>query len=137
VRLLIADDDRELACAMASYLRHGNNTIVSTVTTGGVDVLRSVKRFDPDVILMDIHMPRLNGVTLCRHILSSRPDVRIILISGVLHPEHPFVAESGAAGFVAKPVRLAELQRVFEEIVQRQPAPPLSEAPSLHVSSSS
>ncbi len=122
VRLLIADDDRELACAMASYLRHGNQAIISTVTTGGVDVLRSVKQFDPDVILMDIMMPKLNGLTVCRHILSSRPQVRIILLSGVLHSGHPFITESGAAGFVAKPVRLAELQRVFEEIIQHQPA---------------
>jgi CheY-like chemotaxis protein len=122
VRLLIADDDRELACAMASYLRHGNNAIISIVTTGGVDVLRSVKRFDPDVILMDIVMPKLNGLTLCRHILSSRPAVRIILLSGTLHGGHPFVAESGAAGFVAKPVRLAELQRVFDDITLHQPA---------------
>ncbi|MDD5348595.1 MAG: response regulator [Chthoniobacteraceae bacterium] len=128
MRLLIADDDRELACAMASYLRHSNNAIISTVTTGGVDVLRSVKLFDPDVILMDILMPRLNGLTVCRHILSTRPDVRIILLSGVLHSGHPFVAESGAAGFVAKPVRLAELQRVFDEIIPREAAASASPA---------
>ena len=123
VRLLIADDDRELACAMASYLRHCNDTIVSTVTTGGVDVLRNVAQFEPDVILMDIAMPKLNGLTACRHILSRRPGVRIILISGTLNREHPFVVESGAAAFLSKPVRLAELQRVFEEIVaSRVPA---------------
>jgi len=117
VRLLIADDDRELACAMASYLRHCNEAVVSTVTTGGLDVLRSVNRFDPDVILMDILMPKLNGLTICRHILSRRPDVRIILLSGTLHPDHPFVAESGASAFLAKPVRLMELQRGIQEIV--------------------
>jgi len=117
VRLLIADDDRELACAIASYLRHCNDAIVSTVTTGGVDVLHSVGRFDPDVILMDIVMPKLNGLTICRHILSRRPEVRIILLSGTLHRDHPFVIESGASAFVAKPVKLAELRRVFEEIV--------------------
>ena len=120
MRLLIADDDRELACAMASYLRHCNDTIVSTVTTGGVDVLRSVTLFDPDVILMDIAMPKLNGLTACRHILSRRPEVRIILISGTLNSEHPFVRESGAVAFLSKPVRLAELQRVFEEIVSHR-----------------
>ena len=122
VRLLIADDDRELACAMASYLRHCNGTIVSTVTTGGVDVIRCAAQFEPDVILMDIAMPKLNGLTACRHILSRRPEVRIILISGALHADHPFVTESGAAAFLAKPVRLAELQRVFEEIVSHRAA---------------
>lgn len=102
---------------MASYLRHCNGAIVSTVTTGGVDVLRSAAQFEPDVILMDIAMPKLNGLTACRHILSRRPEVRIILISGTLHNDHPFVVESGAAAFLSKPVRLAELQRVFEEII--------------------
>jgi len=117
VRLLIADDDRELASAMASYLRHCNAAVVSTVTTGGLDVLRDVERFSPDVILMDIVMPRLNGLTICRHILSRRPQMRIILLSGTLHSGHPIVVESGATAFLAKPVRLAQLQRVLEEIV--------------------
>ena len=108
---------------MASYLRHCNGTIVSTVTTGGVDVLRSAARFEPDVILMDILMPKLSGLTICRHILSRHPGVRIILLSGTLHRDHPMVLESGAAAFLAKPVRLAELQRVFEETVaHRTPA---------------
>lgn len=103
---------------MASYLRHGNQAIISTVTTGGLDVLRSVSQFDPDVILMDIMMPRLNGLTLCRHILSRHPDVRIILLSGALGIESPFLAESGATAFLAKPVKLAELQRVFTEVTR-------------------
>ena len=120
MRLLIADDDRELACAMASYLRHCNGTIVSTVSTGGVDVIRCAAQFEPDVILMDIAMPKLNGLTACRHILSRHPEVRIILLSGALQSDHPFVIESGASAFLAKPVRLAELQRVFEEIVSHR-----------------
>lgn len=115
MRLLIADDDRELACAIASYLRHGNQAVISTVTTGGLDVLRSVSQFDPDVILMDIMMPRLNGLTLCRHILSRRPDVKIILLSGALGIESPFLAESGATAFIPKPIKLSELQRVFQD----------------------
>ena len=107
---------------MASYLRHCNGTIVSTVTTGGVDVIRCAAQFEPDVILMDIAMPKINGLTACRHILSCHPAVQIILMSGALHREHPLVAESGASAFVAKPVRLAELQRVFEEIVRHRAA---------------
>ncbi|MEI6561634.1 MAG: response regulator [Verrucomicrobiota bacterium] len=122
MRLLIADDDRELACAMASYLRHCNGTIVSTVTTGGVDVIRCAAQFEPDVILMDIAMPKLNGLSACRHILSCHPQMQIILISGTLHRGHPLVTESGAAAFLSKPVRLAELQRVFEEIVSHRAA---------------
>ena len=119
MRLLIADDDRELASAMASYLRHCNEAVVSTVTTGGVDVLRNVERFHPDVILMDVMMPRLNGLTICHHILSCRSQTRIILLSGILDATHPLVVQSGATAFVSKPVKLAELRRVVEEVVGR------------------
>jgi two-component system response regulator MprA len=119
VRLLIADDDRELASAMASYLRHCNEAVVSTVTTGGVDVLRNVERFHPDVILMDVMMPRLNGLTICRHILSCCSHTQIILLSGILSATHPLVVQSGAAAFLPKPVKLAELRRVVEEVVER------------------
>ena len=119
---MIADDDRELACAIASYLRHSNEAIVSTVTTGGLDVIRHVDRFNPDVIVMDITMPRLDGISTCRHILSNRPDARIILLSGAMNYENPLIAQSGAVAFLSKPVRLAELQRILQKILSEMTA---------------
>ena len=107
---------------MASYVRYCNEEVVATVTTGGVDVVRSVDRFQPDIILMDIVMPRLNGLTVCHHILSRHPQTKIILFSGKLNAEHPFVTASGAAAFLSKPVKLAELRRVIEEIVKAKTA---------------
>ena len=104
---------------MASYLRYCNEAVVSTVTTGGVDVLRNVERFHPDVILMDVMMPRLNGLTICRHILSCCSHTQIILLSGILSATHPLVVQSGATAFLPKPVKLAELRRVVEAVVER------------------
>ena len=118
MRVLIADDDRELASAIASYVRHCNENVVATVTTGGIDVAHSVERFMPDIILMDIVMPRINGLTICHHILSRFPKTRIILFSGKLHARHPDVISSGASAFLSKPIKLAELRRVMEEIVK-------------------
>ena len=117
MRVLIADDDRELASAIASYVRHCNEDVVATVTTGGLDVIRSVDRFQPDIIIMDIMMPRLNGLTICHHILSRFPQTRIILFSGKLDATHPYVLNSGATAFLAKPVRLDALKTVLEGIV--------------------
>ena len=122
MRVLIADDDRELASAIASYVRYCNEDVVATVTTGGVDVLRNVERFQPDIVLMDIVMPRINGLTICSHILSRAPRLKIILFSGKLTALHPCVVNSGAAAFLEKPVRLAELRRVLESIVREAKA---------------
>jgi len=103
---------------MASYVRYCNEEVVATVTTGGVDVIRNVDRFQPDIILMDIMMPRLNGLTICHHILSRYPQTKIVLFSGKLDAEHPYVVASGATAFLAKPVKLAQLRRVLEDIVK-------------------
>jgi two-component system response regulator MprA len=122
VRVLIADDDRELASAIASYVRYCNEDVVATVTTGGVDVLRNVERFQPDIVVMDIVMPRINGLTICHHILSRYPRLKIILFSGKLNAEHPYILNSGAAAFLSKPVKLAELRRILETIVREAKA---------------
>ena len=107
---------------MASYVRYCNGEVVATVTTGGIDVLRSVDRFKPDIVLMDIMMPRLNGLTVCHQILSRRPEAKIILFSGKYSAEHPTVMASGATAFLAKPVRLSELRKVIDQIVTARTA---------------
>ena len=139
MRVLIADDDRELASALASYVRHCNEEVVATVTSGGIDVVKNVDRFQPDVIVMDIMMPRLNGLTVCHHILSRFPHTKIVLCSGKLSADHPYVTSSGAVAFLPKPVRLSEMKEVFNGIVRGtlqplfpacgpEPAPPPSVA---------
>ncbi len=121
MRVLIADDDRELASALASYVRHCNEEVVATVTSGGIDVVKNVDRFQPDIIVMDIMMPRLNGLTVCHHILSRFPQTKIILFSGKLTADHPYVTASGAVAFLAKPIRLIELKQVLDSLVHDSP----------------
>lgn len=131
VRVLIADDDRELALAISSYLRHCNEEVVATVTTGGLDVVRNTHRFQPDVIIMDIMMPRLNGLTVCHHILSRFPNTKIILFSGKLDADHPLVVNSGAAAFLKKPVKLAELSELIGKILTCPPPKPVTNEQSV------
>ncbi len=116
MRVLIADDDREFASALASYVRHCNEEVVATVTSGGIDVVKNVDRFQPDVIVMDIMMPRLNGLTVCHHILSRFPETRIILCSGKLTADHPYVTRSGAVAFLPKPVPFSAMRQLFERL---------------------
>jgi DNA-binding response OmpR family regulator len=116
VRILIGDDDRALAATMSTFVEHCGHRVVATITSGGLDVLYAYDRYQPDVVVMDVMMPRFNGFTICHAILSKRPDAKIILMSGRLSADHPFVLNSGACRFLRKPMRLARLREAIEEI---------------------
>lgn len=114
MKVLIADDERELALAFATFLESiGHETCC--VVTGGLDVLAAYDRFAPDVVIMDILMPRFNGITISHALVSKNPRVKIVLISGKLDGDHPFIASSGAMRFLAKPVQFADLKKVLDE----------------------
>lgn len=74
---------------------------------------------------MDIMMPRLNGLTVCHHILSRFPNTKIILFSGKLDADHPHIINSGATAFLKKPVKLADLSEIIGKIVKQSTPPPL------------
>lgn len=123
MKVLIADDERDLAHAFAAFLETlGHETCC--VVTGGLDVLAAYDRFAPDVVLMDILMPRFNGITVSHALVSKNPNVKIVLISGKLEGGHPFIASSGARRFLAKPVRFSELQKVIEQFEPACPPVP-------------
>lgn len=114
MKILIADDERELAVAYAAFLENiGHETC--TVVTGGLDVLAAYDRFHPEVVILDILMPRFNGITVSHALISKNPRVKIILISGKLERDHPFIASSGAARFLAKPVQFSDLKAALDE----------------------
>lgn len=113
MRVLIADDDRDVAATLALFLEECGHE-VGVVTTGGLDVIHFYSRFQPDAVIMDVMMPRFNGITTSHALLSKDPKARLILMSGKLSGEHPFIATSGAARFVAKPLHLDEIKALLE-----------------------
>ena len=80
---------------------------VVEVVGSGLDAIQAYTRHKPDVVLMDYRMPRLNGATACRMIVSKDPDARIILISGTAVADE--LADCRAIAILKKPVGLDEL----------------------------
>jgi DNA-binding response OmpR family regulator len=114
MRVLIADDDRELAEALAAYVEECGHEVVGTITGGGLNVIQAFARYEPDVVLLDIMMPRFNGLTVCHALLSRKPNAKIIFVSGHVGGNHPFVSGCGAAAYLQKPVSLAELRAALD-----------------------
>lgn len=127
MRILIADDDRDLASAIAEYVRELNHEVVDKVTGGGVAVIQSFARHLPDVVLLDIMMPRCNGLTVCHAIKSRSPETKIIFMSGKVEGDHPFVANCNANGYIQKPVLLNDLRKALDALYQETEAAPPSE----------
>ncbi len=116
MRILLADDERQLAASLAEYFSKAGHE-VCTVTTGGLDVLPAYDRFRPDVVLMDIMMPRFNGITISHALLSRNPAIKLVLCSGSLPPDHPFIARAGACHFLEKPFPFSKALAVLEGLV--------------------
>jgi DNA-binding response OmpR family regulator len=131
MRILVADDDRDLADALAEFVRECNHEVVDKVTGGGLAVIQSFARHNPDVVLLDIMMPRFNGITVCHALLSRKPDTKIIFMSGKVESDYPFLAGCGATAYLQKPVLLDSLRvllNTLSGIGADQPATPGEES---------
>lgn len=116
MRILIAEDEKVLAEALADFVREHHHEVVATVTSGGLDVIHQYNRFHPDLVIMDIMMPKFNGFTVCHALLSRDPAAKVVLLSGRLNHDHPFVANTGAIGFLSKPADFSKLERILDQI---------------------
>ncbi len=116
MRVLIADDDRDMAAALTVLVEECGHEVVAAVTGGGLAVIQAFARHEPDAVLLDIMMPRFNGLTVCHALLSRKPDAKIIFISGKIDGSHPFVSGCGAAACLQKPVSLDALRSTLDTV---------------------
>jgi CheY-like chemotaxis protein len=115
VRVLIADDEKGVATVLADLVRSCDHDVVEVVHSG-LDAIRSYHRHNPDVVLMDFSMSRLNGLTACRNILCSDPKAKIVFLSGMILATHLTPEYSGAVAFLQKPVAREHLQTVLTQL---------------------
>lgn len=108
--VLVVDDDAGMRDVLESILATENVSVHTAVD--GKDALEKALALKPDLILLDINLPKLNGLTFCRAIRAGR-DTRntpVIIVSSLTAHEHlEECMEAGADDFVGKPFRMEEL----------------------------
>lgn len=109
MRVLVADDQKGVGTSIADLVRACNHEVVEVVGSG-FDAIQAYQRHQPDVVLLDYYMPRLNGATACRNILARDANARVVLVSG--SPHHDF-AGLGAVAVLSKPVTLEHLNALL------------------------
>jgi two-component system, chemotaxis family, chemotaxis protein CheY len=126
MRILIADDQKDVGRSLADLVRFCNHQVVGIVASG-LDAIQAYARYHPDLVLMDHRMPKLNGATACRNILSKDPAARVILVSAWSPSDD--ASASGAIAMLPKPVSLEQLDAALNRVAETLPALSPAEMP--------
>ncbi len=121
MRVLIADDQKGVGVTLAALVESCGHQVVQVVGSG-LEAIQAYTRLRPDVVLMDFSMPRLNGATASRMILSQHPDAKIVIVTAAAGTAG--LANTGAIAILAKPVDLDKLYGALYDAAPRRPAPP-------------
>jgi CheY-like chemotaxis protein len=100
-RVLIADDFPDLMTAIGRLLE-GDCQVVGSVDDGGA-LLEAATRLQPDLIVLDLNIPTVNGLQACRQIIRANPHIKVILVTADMDSTIMRLAlEAGASAFIAK-----------------------------------
>ncbi|MEV5959633.1 response regulator transcription factor [Streptomyces sp. NPDC051987] len=120
IRVLLADDQSLVRAGFRALLDAQPDIEVAGEAADGEEALRKVRELRPDAVLMDIRMPRLDGLAATRRITGAPdlPDVRVVMLTTFELDEYVFEAiRSGASGFLVKHTEPDELVRAVRAVV--------------------
>ena len=118
-RILLADDHALVRQGIRSLLAGIADFEVVGETANGREALKLIRALTPDIVLMDISMPELNGLDATAHALRAQPHLKVIILS--MHATEAYVLEAlraGAAGYLLKDAEAAELERAIRTVAR-------------------
>lgn len=122
IRTVVVDDDRVLRALARAHLEvHGGFKVVGEAADGAEGV-EEVQRRRPDLVLLDLNMPGLDGFAALPRILEARPGTLVIVHSALDAPDAPLRCRAlGAVGFLAKQAGLADLPERVLRVLREAP----------------
>jgi DNA-binding NarL/FixJ family response regulator len=122
MRLLIADDHPLFRDGLRSLLEARGIDVVGEAKNGR-EAVEQVHRLRPDVVLMDLSMPELNGLAATRLLSADYPEVKVVILTASEDDADLFEAiKSGAQGYIFKNLDSAEFFRLLEGVARGEPA---------------
>jgi DNA-binding NarL/FixJ family response regulator len=103
VRVLLVDDDRDFLESLRPLIEHQPVLTVAGTADNGLDAIELADELDPDAVVIDLHMPIVDGVTAVARLRKDHPNLCLIALTGDPAPElHQAVTEAGADAVLMK-----------------------------------
>ena len=119
IRILLADDHEILRTGLCALIEQQDSFEVVGQAGNGIEAVRLARKLTPDVVLMDLGMPDLNGIDATRQILETNPKIKIIALS--MHTDSRMVdriLRAGALGYILKESAFEELTQAIRTIIK-------------------
>lgn len=117
LRIVIADDHRLVLGALKRTLEDDDGFTVAGVTSSSTEIFGLVERLRPDIVLLDIHMPRPDGLECLDRIRAAYPEIKVVLISaGADAQEIQSALRRGAAGYLVKSINPADIPAALRQV---------------------
>ncbi|POP31824.1 hypothetical protein C3B58_14730 [Lactonifactor longoviformis] len=121
IRVMIVEDEPIIRMGIASVLPWDEiDCEVVALAENGVDGLEKAKSFQPQLVISDIRMPKMDGLSMIETLVSANPDIQVILLTGYKEFEYAQRAISfGVSNYILKPVDQDELLEVVKELAEK------------------
>jgi DNA-binding NarL/FixJ family response regulator len=121
IRILIADDHKIVSDGLKALLEAQAEMTIVGQAVNGRDAVKLAHKLNPDMIIMDVAMPELNGLEAVRQILSEHPHIKVIALS--MHADRRYVTgmlAAGASGYILKHCAFEELVHAIHVVLSNQ-----------------
>jgi two-component system, NarL family, response regulator LiaR len=123
IRLMIVDDHAMIRKGMTAFLNEYEGISVIGEAVGGSDAIQHIDQLNPDIVIIDLLMPGMDGIETIRKIIDIRPEQRIIVLTAYGKEDKLFQAvKAGAMGYLAKTDSPDELVRAIRSVYTGVPA---------------
>ncbi|WP_308162625.1 response regulator transcription factor [Bacillus sp. ISL-7] len=118
IRVLIADDHHVVRRGLVFFLRTQKDLEIIGEAANGKEAVEQAKLLKPDIILMDLLMPEMDGIQATKIIKQAQPDIKIMMLTSFSDQDHVIPAlEAGASGFQLKDIQPDELVTSIKKII--------------------
>lgn len=127
IKVLIADDHDLVREGICKLLELYDDIQVIGEAGDGLETIRKAREKEPDLVLLDLNMPRMNGITTLKKIKEINPQIKILILT--IHDGEEYIYEvikAGAEGFIQKDIKPEELKDSIVKVIKGEKVFPIS-----------